>query len=214
MVDMIEVGMNISAAVAALQDIKIRHIPFAVATALTETANQASTIARGQLKKIFVLRNTWTEGGMQYRAAKWRDSVPTAHALAVPWYDSIQEDGGEKIAHNGNKYVAIPFKQNMGIPNSSIVPTHLRPRNLLSATKSHGPAQGFILTAKDGRKYIFIRFRSSGRYSGIKPLYELVLEAKVKAVLHFHDTVKEVAETMAAKNFEEALQLELLNAHH
>lgn len=201
--------LDMSKTFAGLDNLQKKQLPFAVANCLTQTAKQASDENKKHLRSVFTLRNDWTERGMTFKPAKKTDRSPTALVIAGRPYLDLQEFGGDKVAHNGHKYIAVPMRTAMGISNNQLIPASLRPANLIASGK------GFIVDTRDGRHFLFVRagFGSGKRrYETIVPAYVLVNEVHVKSVLDFQKITRDYAVAHLASNFADAFDLAMRTA--
>lgn len=192
------VNIDISGTVADLDRIHRQQLPFAVASALTKTVQDAQYSIRKRMFSVFTIRNSFTQAGIVITPATKTNWY--AEVIARPWYlggVGGQEEGGERVPHNGHNYLAVPLRDNLGVSKSALIPTHLRPKNLMKS------GLGFIITLKDGRKFIFMR-TGQGHFD-IKPVYVLIHEALVKPVLEMEKTVLETVQKMFEMRFNEAM---------
>src|SRR4051794_20880987 len=117
---MVEIQIDASSVIAGLSEWQQKKMPFALAAALTQTAKDGQGAMQTRLHRIFKLRNTWTEQGMRIKPALKTESRPYAEVIADRWYLTLQEFGGEKLAHGGHKYIAIPMRATLGIGQALI----------------------------------------------------------------------------------------------
>jgi hypothetical protein len=202
--EFISISVNAENVIKTLSDIKKRRLPFAMANALTQTAKQSQFVVQKRLREIFTIRNTWTERGIKITPARKSDSDQFAEVKVDRNYLVLQDLGGEKITHNGHRYVCVPIRENLGIGNADIIRQRQRPSALIAAGKA------FKVQLKDGRLFLFERIstgRGAARASTIVPIYRLVLEARVRPVLQFESTVLDVVRTNFIPNFYDSLEM-------
>jgi hypothetical protein len=211
--------VDVSEAVAGLDDLQKRQIPFALAKTLTGCAKAAQTVVQQNLSGKFTLRNDFTKQGIRIKPA---DKSPASgvieadvhtdtanRATGAPDYLLPQEDGGEKVPHGGRQYLAVPTRYLRQMAPGAI-PTELRPRNLLGAvggrytatTRKKGQialrnqkvVRGFIFflaDLQDGHKAIMGRyFTEQDAY----PFYLLIPDAKIKPRLEMQKDVEKAAQ--------------------
>lgn len=218
----IKVDIDISGYVEQVEQAQQKNIPFATAKALTRTAMDGQIEVKRDIQRKFTLRNDWTQRGIRITPAEKLSWPITAEVYtdtgtdAAPDYLLGQEDGGEKVPHNGHSYIAIPTKWLREIiGNSTVIPAALRPKELLAAfTATHVSRRskkdvrtpiaqqyvGFKQYYKE-HLYIFVR-RPNGR--DIFPLYLLKPEVSVRAVLDMGQTVSSVANDRFAAHWDDA----------
>jgi hypothetical protein len=196
---MLAINVDISGAVLDLNNIERSQLPYAAARALTKTVQDAQYAVRKKMFSVFTIRNAWTQQNVRITPAKKTNLYAEVYAdtsnKKAPNYLNLQEFGGEKIAHGGHKYIAIPIRENLGLGPASVIPKRLQPSRL---------KKSFIVTLKDGRKFIFIRTASHGR-TNILPVYRLIPEAMVKGVLDMEGTVLKVVQERFYPNFKDML---------
>jgi hypothetical protein len=198
---MFTIKIDSRAALAVLNDIQKTQLPFAMAAALTQTAKDGQGAMQTRMSKIFTLRNTWTQQGMKITPARKTDQQPFSEVIADRWYLGVgtgsQEVGGARIPHEGHDYIAVPLRINLGVSQTSLIPTHLRPKNLINSGK------GFIVTLRDGRKFIFMR--TGPEHNAIAAVYRLISEVLLKPVLDLEDTIAAIVTERWDFNFQTAI---------
>jgi hypothetical protein len=211
----INVKLDVTEAVAGLDDLQKRQIPFALAKTLTGVVKVAQKAVQSGLGSKFKLRNNFTLQGIRIKPASKTGSngiiaadvhTDTANrATGAPDYLLRQNDGGEKVPINGRHFLAIPTEY-LRFMAPGIIPDELRPRNLLGAVNGRYTAirrgkgqialrnqrrvRGFVFfiqELKDGHKAIMGRHESG---KDILPFYLLIPEANVKPVLEMGETVE------------------------
>jgi len=141
--------VDVSEAVAGLDDLQKRQIPFALAKTLTGCAKVGQAKVQEGLAGKFTLRNDFTLRSIRIKPAEKKAAVIEAdvHTSAIsmgggsggwlkhelaPDYLLPQEEGGEKVPHAGHEYLAVPTRYLRALA-PGIIPTELRPGNLLGA---------------------------------------------------------------------------------
>lgn len=215
-------SVDISGYIEEVDEARNRDIPFATALALTRTAQDAAIEVRRNAGYNFTLRNDWTQRNIKVAPAQKLSWPITAEVYtdtgnsSAPDYLEQQEDGGEKIPHEGHTYIAIPTKYLREIAGNGVIPAALRPRELLAAfTGTHvgRRSKKDVRTPKalqfvgfkqwhNGDLYIFGR-RPDSKRDAI-PLYLLKPEVEVRAVLDMEKTVGRIAEERFEVHWDDA----------
>ena len=220
----IRIAIDITGYVEEVNQARSRDIPFVTAKALTRTAQDAQSEVRRDVQQKFSLRNTWTQTGIRITPAEKLSWPITAEVYTdtgnaqAPDYLTGQEEGGEKVAHNGHAHIAIPTKYLRAlIGQSTIIPAALRPNELLAAftaTHTSRRSKKMVKTPKAqqyvgfkqyvrGELYILVR-RPNGSERDVLPFYHLVPEALLKPVLQMEETVTRVAEDRFETHWDDA----------
>lgn len=208
--------VDVSAAVAGLNDLQKRQIPFALAKTLTGCVKVGQGKVQESLGEKFTLRQPgFMKRGIRIKPASKNGAVIEAdvhtdfgsHTGSAPDFMIPQEEGGEKIPHNGHTYLAVPTKYLIAmIGEKSVIPQELRPRNLLGAvggryttvTRKKGQialrnqriVHGFIFflaDLNDGHKAIMGRYMTDRE---AYPFYLLIPEAQIKPRLEMQQEVE------------------------
>jgi hypothetical protein len=210
----INVKIDASQLVGELHDIQKRQLPFAMASALTATAQDGQAEVRRNLGAKFTLRNRFTEQGIRIKPAD-KNKLPlqadvhtdTANRkTGAPDYLGNQEDGGEKIPFGGHQHIAVPTKY-LRQMCPGVIPQELRPKNLLGAAQLGGKyktnkgavrnqriVRGFVFflqKIKDGNAAIMGRYMTE---QDAFPFYLLIPEANIKPRLKMEQDVRRIAE--------------------
>jgi hypothetical protein len=193
---------GIKEATRFLNDFQKKQIPFAVATALNETANQARDEIVKHLQGTFTLRTMWykpkTRYGINVEGAKKTNLTATIFTRA-PWMVQ-HEEGGTKIPIRGrNLAIPSPFVKRT---KRELIGKANRPRNLKNA---------FIVRSKSGQETIMQRV-GRGRNRVLRPMYFLEKSAQIKPAFQFAQIAQRVANERWAKNFAKALDFALRTA--
>lgn len=211
----IKVTVDATAAVSGLHELQKRHLPFALAKTLTQCAQAGQLATQNSLAEKFTLRNDFTRRGIRYKPASKSASAIEADVhtdtanrkSGAPDYLAPQEEGGEKVPHEGRQYLAVPTRY-LRQMCPGVIPAELRPRNLLAAYNDGRalaePREGkrprarrtlgivfFVQTLKSGHKAIMGRyFTDRDAY----PYYLLIPEAFIKPRLEMGKTVTQAVE--------------------
>ena len=108
--------VDVSEAVAGLNELQKKQIPFALAASLTGCAKEAQKAVQQNLGGKFTLRNDFTRQGIRIKPAEKNgarieaDVHTHTDTPSHPDYMDPQEEGGEKTTWGGHKYIAIPTK--------------------------------------------------------------------------------------------------------
>lgn len=136
----LHVKIDATELVSELHEIQKESLPFALASALTGTVQDAQKEVQRSLGSKFTLRNRFTEQGIRFKPAD-KNKFPieadvhtdTANRkTGAPDYLGMQEDGGEKIPFGGHRHIAIPTKY-LRRMCPGVIPAELRPKALLTA---------------------------------------------------------------------------------
>lgn len=201
------------------------QVPFAVSLWLNRLANAAQASVREGIKRRFKLhredfnlRAIYISKANRATKASWSVVIEVQQRAD---YLNKFEDGGEKVAIGGRRYLAIP---NDKVFSDGIVDqgSPLRIKNLNLHKDEHGrligDQQTFLLpmrnqagqagifqrTAKDTRKGQ-ARKSKDGQDSGIRLLYKLVARAKIPAKLEFIPTVQATVDAQAGQLMDQAI---------
>lgn len=96
---------NLAAVARDLDALAKRELPFAIALALTRTAQDVRDRLRASLPNYFTVRSTWIEKSIQITRAEKKDPDPAAHVGSLYLPMALHAEGGEKTGPQG---VAIP----------------------------------------------------------------------------------------------------------
>jgi|SRR5581483_1903597 len=210
--------VDISEAVAGLNDLQKAHIPFALAKTLTGCAKDGQVAVQDSLGEKFTLRNNFTRQGIRItpaekRAARIEADVHTDtanRATGAPDYLLPQEEGGEKVPHAGRQYLAVPTRYLRQMA-PGVIPAELRPRALLGAVggrftafkrvtgqmalRNQNLVKGFVFFVQELREG---RHAIMGRYwtdRDAYPFYLLIPDAVIKPRFGMEQTVDRAVQT-------------------
>lgn len=213
---MITIHVDYRKAVGQLKADAERHVPFALAKAVNDTALDVQRAQRANLRKKFTLRRPeWADRSIKMvRFAKKSD--PTAViGIHPPGGDQRAdildkfEDQTEKLPKAGT--IAIPVSR-VGLARGSagVLRNRVRPRDLVASGKA------FIVRKRMGNVgegLILQRVgfgQGSGRRSSVVALYYLARRARIRPTLQFIRTAGEsIDDTFAShmvKRLDEALR--------
>jgi hypothetical protein len=213
----LNVKVDVSEAVAGLDELQHKSLPFALAKTLTGCAKAAQVRVQESLGGKFTLRNNFTSQGIRIKPAEKNGAVIEAdvhtdtanRATGAPDYLLAQEEGGEKVPHGGHEYLAVPTRYLRQMA-PGVIPAELRPRNLLGAvggrytavTRKKGQialrnqriVRGFVFFLQDisdGHKAIMGRYFTDRQ---AYPFYLLIPEAHIKPRLEMQRDVERAAQ--------------------
>lgn len=163
-----------------------RQMPFAIALALTRTAQDAQQEVKGQLPSRFVLRNGWTARNIRIQAASKSGLEAT---ITAPDYMAKQETGETERAKR--RYLVAPAP---AIGNR-IAPAWMRPGAVLRQPRT------FILEAGGS---VAIAQRKGRKAKPLRILWWLTPTQRNTERFEFGDTSAKVVERRFAIRFQEA----------
>lgn len=164
------------------------QIPFAVASALTDTAREARDLARERLGTNFKLRNRSIGQAVHYLPASKRDRPPQAAVVVRPWARFLAEHAVGAFRRPSRRAIAVPTRI-VRRTATGRVQASMRPR-ALGQRKGFDPVayreRAQVVVHRPGKLGIFFLFRHGVR---IKRTWPLV------------DEVREVVRTRLGANF-------------
>ena len=203
------------------------QIPFAVSLWLNRLANAAQAAIRAHMKEKFHLRHEafnlkaiYISKADRSTKTSWRVLIQVQERAS---YLDKFEEGGEKVALGGRRYLAIP---NDKVFSDGIVEkgSPLRIKNLHLHKDEYGRVIGDQRTflapfrGAEGSAGIFQRIskdtrkgsaksagtKSSTADAGIQLLYKLVSRARIPAKLEFVQTVQDTVDTQSRTLLDDA----------
>jgi hypothetical protein len=216
----LNVNVNVTDAVNGLHNLQKDQIPFTLARSLTATAKDEQQLVQDSLPGRFTLRNRFTQQGIRITPAQKNSSPIQAEVYTytanektgAPDYLLGQEDGAEKIPHNGRAHIAVPTRYLRQMA-PGIIPDELRPKNLMQIadsgkfTSRRGNTRNarlvrgfsfFLQTMHDGHAAIMGRYMTD---RDAYPFYLLIPEATIKPVLGMAALIKQTAQANFIKNW-------------
>lgn len=196
----LRIDLETSPALNALSDLKRSQIPFAMALALTRTAQYAQREIKAGLPERFTIRNAFVERGVKVKTASKRDQeaavywqAPVASRRGFAQSLARQETGGIKTP--ARRWLAIPQK---GVKRgaSGLIPKRQRPGQVLKQKRT------FINRNQSGGLTIYKR-TTKKRYP-IVALYTLTDRVKVKGAFEFVPTARAAAKKVFRTEFGKA----------
>lgn len=185
-----QIKVNARPASMYLSQVAREQLPFAVALALTRTAQEGQKVVLQALPAKFTLRKGWwqpkTRMGINYQPAtktRWVSSVYTR----ASWM-ALQEEGGIKSPKA--RALAVPSRQ--VFPAQKLIPKAKRPKALMAHQR---PA--FILQTRRGAA---IAWRRTKR-APLQIFYRLIGQARIRPVLRMREDVSRVVEQKWKDNF-------------
>lgn len=210
------------------------QLPFAIARTLTLCAQDGQTATRAEENEasVFTLRNDWTTQNTKITPAT-KDTL-TAEVFTdtsnrktgAPDYLLPQDQGGEKIVHNGRQIIAIPTKWLRAmVGDKGVIPAELRPKALLEYAAqrgrytTRGGAKRLPGTKVRGMYFFLVTFKSGaegilGRLAESReayPMYIFVTHANLRKRLHVEEDVQQELDQYLERNWTRALAETLTN---
>ncbi len=213
----IKVELDVSGPLAQLAALK-NQIPFAIASALTKTAQDVQAEVRRQMPRRFTVRTPWIAKGVRVKPSTKANLTAIVHD--VDPFMNVQESGGEKKSIRRRVFDYGPY---LAVP----LDARRNPRDVVR--KEDWPAnliKPFILTAADGRKYLAVHALAKklrgqrgklgiGKQvggTGVRLMYRLVEQADIKPRFGFTETARRVIAQKFAPNLEAAMQRAIATA--
>jgi hypothetical protein len=125
-----------------------KQIPFAMARALTLTAQDCKTALVGHLTNDFTIRTTWLEQGMRIKSATKKNQA--AEVGSIDPFMAWQEAGGTK--ESNNKVMGIPTEVIRGDDNRGIATAGKWPSRLVNSKKGKGAY--FVGQFASGKRFV------------------------------------------------------------
>ncbi len=173
-----------------LNDLELRQIPFAEASALNGIAFRVQSAVRANLPKKFTIRNSWTAKGIQVERATKSNRV--AIIGTIDKFLARHEDGGT-FKPMGSKSFSIPLedirRNKKGIVTRSKWPGRLKGKNIR------------IAESKRGNGKIMLKYQRNAKP---KLLWAFEKQIKIKPKLDFEKTANAIGEKFMATEFQEA----------
>lgn len=175
-----------------------KELPFAVALALTRTAQAIQEAEMNNISDKFTVRGTWLRKGGRFGVGI---TPATKHNLMAvvesraPWLFQ-HEEGGERDPRHLHRYSPT---QNIRRTGKELIKKAERP----GAVRAEGK-RGFIIKTRSGLELLMIR-RRRGEH-GVEPLYRMILHARIKADMGFEETGRSTVARVWMKNLMAAAQ--------
>ncbi|WP_425065106.1 hypothetical protein [Reyranella sp.] len=174
-----------------MADADKRHVPFALARALTWTAKDAQGVVQDDLPNRYTLRNNWVKNGIRIVPAK--KDEPQAVVGSLEPFMKRQEEGGTKKARDHSR-VAVP------------VNARRNKRNMISKGQRPAALKGkpkiFMVTKGAGSG--ILRRVGKARYP-LQLLYWLKRGVQVKPSFGFQANTSTTVKDRFGPNFVESL---------
>ena len=172
-----------------------RQALFAIALALTRTAQDVQKEVRAQLPTRFTLRNGWTARNIRIEPASKSSLEAT---ISAPNYMRKQETGEREIARK--RYLAAPGPA----VGNRIAPPSMRPAQVMRSKRT------FVLETKSGK--VGIAQRNGRKRLPLRILWWLTPMQDYQERFEFGDTGRDVVEKRFAIRFDEAFRNALSTA--
>jgi hypothetical protein len=174
-----------------MEDAARRHVPFAIARALTMTAKDAQVDVREELPRRFTIRNNWVPNGIRIKPAT--KTAPEAIVGSLEPFMARQETGGRKKPRSSSR-IAVPVNARRN--KRAIIPKGQRPGAL------KGKPKVFLVKTPSGAG--ILRRLGKKRYP-VQILYWLKRGVQVKPRFGFQQTTGTTVRERFGPNFVEAL---------
>ena len=172
----------------SMDDAARRHVPFALARALTWTAKDAQSDVRDELPKRFTLRNSWVRNGIRITPAP--KASPQAVVGSLEPFMERQETGGPKRSRGGHR-IAVPKAK-----PSKVIPRAQRPAAVRNKPR--------VFTVQTAYGAGIFRRLGKQRYP-LQVLYWLKHGVQVKPAFGFKSTTGTTVHDRFGPNFVESL---------
>lgn len=195
-----------------LNDRGKRQIPFAMAKALTRTAQAGQRDERASIPQEFTMRNTFMQGGVRITPATKASLKASVHHINPKM--ALHATGGRREAHT--QPLQGPDKTYQETSGMLAIPVHARP-NIRDTIRGRKAAHRLV---KGGRKHFVARLPESGQLAvmrrktkkrfPLEVMYVFTKDVRIKRRWNFtdilEDTVKRRWDTEAKKALLEALR--------
>jgi len=192
-----------------LEAVSKNEMPFALAKALTTTAQDVQARIIADLPRRFTLRTKWyqpnTPFGFKIEKATKTSLVAKVYTTA-PWMQ-LQETGGIKRAQG--KRLAVPFEQKTGNRPGVVFGVKRTKRDLIMKSQKPQALGSKAFVIKGRRGDLLATRTGKGKRSVLRILYGLETQANVPARLRFAETAQEVVDRGWRRTFEEAIAFAL-----
>lgn len=195
----ISVEANLKEMSKQLDSFRSDQFAFAVAKALTATAQDAQKAVREDMPNRFTLRRQWIVQGIRIEKATKSNLAAIVYSRDESFM-ARQELGGIKAPKYGSN-LALPMPSVRRTKTQIIAKSEL-PGNLKNK---------FLIHAKDGRVYLANRF-AKGKRAGVQLMYELRPKSMVKPRLGLHEITNKIVQQNFQKNLIEAMNYAMRTA--
>ncbi len=187
----VRVAHDVERLITGMSDADKRHVPFALARALTWTAKDAQGVVQDDLPNRYTLRNNWVKNGIRIVPAK--KDEPQAVVGSLEPFMKRQEEGGTKKARDHSR-VAVPVNARRNKRN--MIPKGQRPAAL------KGKPKIFMITKASGSG--ILRRVGKKRYP-LQLLYWLKRGVQVKPSFGFQANTSTTVKDRFGTNFVDSL---------
>jgi len=212
----IDLDSNLDDIIGLLNDIEVKHIPYALSFALNQTAEIARKEVIRQMPDRFLLRNGRTVLGIRRMPATKNRLV--AHVGSKDWFLRDQETGGIRrpgklpaifVPTNAVRRGGTLAGMRAGAKPATIMRQIERAKLKTPRRKKRGKGKlksikPFLVTMKNGKQAIFRR-RFQAKRLPIVMLYRLEKSIRIDPRWKFEETAVRISDKHLRKNFVDAM---------
>ena len=180
------------------------QVPFAMARALTRTAQDAQKDIKAELGSSFTLRNAHTARGIRITRAEKKDGFRMKSEVgSIDWYVKDQVDDRDSTRQpKAAKYRYIPKGARSG--KKGRIPKRLKPAALTTLENV------FWKPKADGTALVYQRMGKTG--SRLKLLYVAVPKQRIRPGFSFASKVRQTANRTLRRNLIRSMQSAIKSA--
>lgn len=188
----ISISSNIKEFTRGLQYIHKEQIPYATSRTINDLTYKAQYEVKRQIPNIFDNKKVWWKNrdtGVLRSKSNKRKLEGSVYTGKNNYFAGIQEQGGIRTPAKKNKYIAVPFVDN--VPRSRLksgsVRKYLNQKNVF---------------VNQSNKIVYKKSRhKKGEMSSVTPLYQFTKKTRLKPRFHFYDICNGVLNSNLEKDF-------------